>query len=139
MITGNVKLGKRCHIGHGAAIFGGMGVTMGDGCSLSPGAKIFTATDDVGYSCLANPQLEERAARSGPVHIGAFSVIGANSIVLPRARIGSQVQIGALSCVKANIPDNQVWAGIPAHYLMPRSPLNVAAMMGYAIPENTGA
>jgi acetyltransferase-like isoleucine patch superfamily enzyme len=138
-ISGSVQIGKRVHIANGAAIFGGEGVTIGDGCSVSPGAQIFTATDDVHSDMLAGPQLVEQYAKRAPVRMGAFSVVGANSVVLPGAVIGDEVQIGACAVVRGTVPDNQVWAGVPAHYLCPRAKVDRAKMMGYEIPANTGA
>jgi acetyltransferase-like isoleucine patch superfamily enzyme len=129
VITGPVKLDERVHIGVGACIFGGYGVAIGKGSSLSPGAKIFTATDDVGYSLLASPQLLQRASKHGPVSVGAFSVIGSNSVVLPNSQIGEEVQIAALSMVRGRIPDNQVWGGTPARYIMDRMKLDREKML----------
>ncbi len=141
VITGNVRIGPYSHIGHGSAIFGGMGVVMGRGCSLSPGAKIFTATDDVHDEYLANPQIPHSRSISGPVYVGDYSVIGANSVVLPNVEIGDECQIGANAVLRVNakVPNNQVWVGNPAHYLNHRKQLDRAAMMGYEIPANTGA
>lgn len=87
---------------------------------------------------LANPQLPNRGGISGPVYVGDYSVIGANSVVLPNVEIGDEVQIGANAVVRTNakVPNNQVWAGNPAHYLTDRKLLDRAAMMGY---EVTGA
>jgi UDP-3-O-[3-hydroxymyristoyl] glucosamine N-acyltransferase len=129
VITGEVDLGKRVHIGHGAGIYGGAGVSIGDCSTLSPGSRIFTGTDDVGYSMLASPTLKDRAGRFGEVHVGAFSVIGSNSVVLPRAHIGEEVQIAALSMVRGRIPDNQVWGGTPARYIMERMKLDREKML----------
>lgn len=138
-ITGVVSIGSHVHLSTGSCIFGGAGVSIGDGCSLSPGAKIFTASDDMQSDLLATPQTVERGGKEAPVSVGPFSVVGANSVVLPGVSIGSEVQIGANAVVRTNIPCNQVWAGVPAHYLCPRAKLDRARMLGLDIPVNTGA
>lgn len=138
-LTGDVTLGDRVHLGTGACIFGGAGVTIGMGCSLSPGAKIFTASDDVQSCLLAGPQLAARRANAAAVSVGEFSVIGANAVVLPGVTLGAQVQIGANAVVRTDVPNNEVWGGVPARYLCPRAKLDTAAMMGWEIPANTGA
>jgi UDP-3-O-[3-hydroxymyristoyl] glucosamine N-acyltransferase len=129
VITGEVDLGRRVHIGHGAGIYGMGGVCMGDCSTLSPGSRIFTGTDDVGCPLLASPTLKERDGKFGEVHVGAFSVIGSNSVVLPNAQIGEEVQIAALSMVKGRIPDNQVWGGTPAKFIMDRVKLDREKMV----------
>lgn len=128
VITGKVTLGERCHIGHGAGIFGTNGVVIGKVCSLSPGAKIFTDTDDIHGDLLANPQAVKRGGKSGAVCVGDFSVIGANAVVLPNSIIGDEVQVGANAVVRLSIPDNNVWVGNPAHFLCMRKHLNRGAM-----------
>ncbi len=134
-VTGNVTLGACVHLSTGAAIFGTHGVIIGDGCSLSPGAKIFTATDDIHSDALANPQLKNRKDKCGAVQMGDFSVVGANSVVLPNVCIGAQVQIGANAVIRTDIPDNQVWVGNPGHYLCPRAALDIHKIMGYEVTQ----
>jgi acetyltransferase-like isoleucine patch superfamily enzyme len=139
-LTGRVTLGARVHVSTGASIFGGAeGITIGDGCSVSVGVKIFTTSDDVHCDMLAGPQLAEHYGKSGAVAMGAFSVLGAGAVVLPGVVIGDEAQIGANAVIRCNIPENQVWAGVPAHYLCPRAKLDRAKMMGYEAMPNTGA
>lgn len=119
-ITGGVRIGNNVHIGIGVSIFGAHGVTIGDGVSLSPGSKIFTATDDPSLNLVTNPQLEEKLGYSGKVDIGDYSSIGSGAVVLPGVCIEEQVQVGALSLVKTNLRRNGVYAGIPARFIKPR-------------------
>jgi acetyltransferase-like isoleucine patch superfamily enzyme len=51
------------------------------------------------------------------VHIGAGSWIGAGSVVLPGARIGRHVTIGANSVVTGAIEDHSVAVGAPARVI----------------------
>lgn len=116
-ITGDVRIGERVHIGTGAAIFGTGGVTIGDGTSVSPGAKIFSATEDPESGLASNPMLDPRYARTAPVIIGARAVIGANSVVLPGICVGDDTLVGALSLVNATLPAGWICAGVPAGLL----------------------
>lgn len=50
----------------------------------------------------------------GPIKVGDNTFIGAKSIILPNICIGKNVIIGAGSIITKNIPDNEVWAGVPA-------------------------
>lgn len=121
-ITGDVTIGDNVHIGVGVCIFGGGGVTIGDMVSLSPGCKIFTATEDANSGMLSNPTLKHRYAKTAPVVIGHRSVIGANSIILPGVTIPDDTQVGALSLVNQSIPAG-IHAGIPTRRLRNKPPL----------------
>ena len=50
----------------------------------------------------------------GPIIIGDWVFIGARSIILPNVKIGSNCIIGGGSVVTKDVPDNEVWAGVPA-------------------------
>ena len=126
-ITGDVTLDDCVHIGTGAIILGGGGlVQIGTGTSISPGAKIFSATEAVDAPLTSNPQCQERAFKSGAVHIGSFCVIGAGSVVLPRAIIIDEAVVGALSLVPfgRTLGFGGVFAGIPVRFIKPRQVVN---------------
>lgn len=112
-ITGNILLGKNCHIGVGACLFGSDGIIVCDDSGVSPGAKIFTGSFDAETMYLGNPMVEESKTLSGPVFLGNRVIIGANSVVLPNARVADDTCVGALSLVKGEISGG-LWAGIPA-------------------------
>lgn len=50
----------------------------------------------------------------GCIEIGDNVMIGTGVIILPDVRIGSNVIIAAGAVVTKDIPDNQVWGGVPA-------------------------
>lgn len=115
-ITGKVSLGNNVHIGVGACIFGSAGVVIGDDCSISPGAKIFTGSYDAETGYLANPQLKDKCYAEGPVVIRNRCIVGANSIVLPNVVLWDDVLVGAQSLVKRDIPENCIAVGVPAKF-----------------------
>jgi acetyltransferase-like isoleucine patch superfamily enzyme len=112
-ITGKVKIGKNCHIGTGACIFGTDGAEIGDESSVSPGAKIFTGSFDAETRHLANPAIDSPVYFRGPVVIGKRCIVGCNSVILPNVVIDDDTCIGALTLVKANVSSG-IYAGIPA-------------------------
>lgn len=116
-ITGRVTIGRDCHIGTGVSIHGGDGVEIGDETSISPGARIFTATFDRDTGHRANPQLGERmVAKRAPVKIGSRCIVGANSVVLPGSVLDDDVLIGALSLVTGHLSAG-LYAGSPLRKL----------------------
>lgn len=54
---------------------------------------------------------------SGEVRIKEGAFIGAGSIITKPVTIGKGAIVGAGSIVTKNIPDNEVWAGNPAHFI----------------------
>lgn len=124
-LTGKVKLGNDCHIGTGASILAFHGFEAGDRVGISPGVKIFTATTDPRADCLAYHSTASFEAKpyAGPVRIGNSTVVGANSVILPNATIGSEVVVGACSTVKGALPSGWIYAGNPAKPIRAREPL----------------
>jgi len=118
-----IILADGVHIGCGSSILGGEAVRIGEGTSLSAGVRIFTATEDL--DGLFGPSAPDscRIALRAPVEIGAHVLIGANSVVLPGARIGRGAVVGALSMVPtwAKLDEWTVYGGVPVRELRPRN------------------
>lgn len=115
-ITGKVRLGNNVHIGIGACIFGSEGVEIGNDCSISPGAKLFTGSFDGETGHKANPQLADKTYKKGSIKIGDRCIVGANSVVLPDVELSDDVLIGALSLVKTSLSSG-LYAGTPVRKL----------------------
>lgn len=54
---------------------------------------------------------------SAPIEIGDDVYIGFRCIILPGVKIGNRCIIGAGSVVNRNVPDNSVYAGVPARHI----------------------
>lgn len=137
-ITGRVRIGRYVHIGTGVCILGGAGVEIGDYSTLSPGVALFTATDDLESGKLANPTLPDRVSTSQEVKIGIRCVIGSGSVILPGARVGDDIQVGALSLVKGELGSGRIFAGVPAKFIRSRPPLK-EIVTEWENMSNTGA
>lgn len=116
-LTGKVVIGRNCHISTGACVFGGAGFTMDDCSGISPGAKVFTATEDIDRGVMHPTVPGERFPKSAPIRIGRFCAVGANSVLLPGADLADGVVIGALSKMSKPAAAWSVWAGDPARFL----------------------
>lgn len=121
-LTGRVRIGRFCHIATGACVFGGAWFYMGDCSGLSPGVKVFTATEDIDRGFMHPTAPGPRFPKAAPIHIGRFCAVGANSILLPGAGLADGVVIGALSKLATHTAPWTVWAGNPARYLRNRGP-----------------
>ncbi len=104
--------------------------SYGDGCFFA--AQSVMAPDaHLGMGCIVNhgavvdhdceigdfTHIAPRATLGGGVRVGSKSLIGSGAVVLPGIQIGNGVVIGAGAVVLENIPDNTIWAGVPAYPL----------------------
>jgi acetyltransferase-like isoleucine patch superfamily enzyme len=106
-----VRIGDRCLIGRGSAIVGHLGIDIGD--DVWTGPNVYITDQNHGYEDVTRPisvqMMPERA-----VSIGAGSWLGFGTAVLPGARIGRHVTVGANSVVTGELPDFCVAVGAPA-------------------------
>ncbi|MNZ46958.1 dTDP-3-amino-3,6-dideoxy-alpha-D-galactopyranose 3-N-acetyltransferase [compost metagenome] len=91
-------------------------VTMGSRGTLSANTIV---EDDVvmkyAFVVTDTPDLTKNDEKSvGKLKKG--SRFGASVVIMPSVTIGENSEIGACSQVRKDVPDNQVWFGIPAKY-----------------------
>jgi len=85
-------------------------IEIGDNVTLAPNVHIL-AHD-------ASTKLFLDYTKIKNTTIGSKVFIGAGSIIMPGVTIGSEVIIGAGSVVTKDVPDNSVYAGNPAKFMM---------------------
>ena len=88
-------------------------ISIGDNCYITAGVQFIN--HDGGTLILRKeiPTLEWTA----PIEIGNDVYIGVRCIILPNVKIGNRCIIGAGSIVSKDIPDNSVYAGVPARFI----------------------
>jgi len=69
----------------------------------------------------------------GPVIIGDYVFIGPRSIILPSVKIGKGAVVAAGAVVTKDIPDFEVWGGIPAKKISDRNIKNPSYKLGRAM------
>lgn len=65
-------------------------------------------------SAVVSQYLGINLGKIGSIEIDDNSFIGANATIMPNVYIGKNCVVAAGSIVTKNIPDNEVWGGIPA-------------------------
>ncbi len=108
-----IKIGNNVHIASFVTLTGGGIIEIGDFCAISHGTKIISGTDDFKEWGFGNSTIEEkyRNTKRAPITMGRFSIIGANSVVLPGVTIGEGVSVGANSVVTKNLEPWGVYIG----------------------------
>lgn len=91
-------------------------VEIGSDCVFAGEVKFFT--HDGGVNVINKLYYrDEYKDKVGKVKIGDNCFIGFRTIVLPNVTIGNNCIVGAGSIVSKDLPDNGVYAGVPAKFI----------------------
>lgn len=106
-------------VGHYTILDASEKLSIEEGCQLAGWNCIFTHGSQIairlyGREYVNVPSDERIGYTRGSVRIGAYSFIGAGSIVLPGVTIGKGCLIGAGTLVNKDIPDYSIAVGNPA-------------------------
>lgn len=96
----NLTLGKNFDIGEFTYINSHFGVEIQDDVKIGSHCSIYS------HSTIDD--------KKGPVRLMKNCKIGSHSTVMPNVTIGKNSIVAAYSFVTKNIPDDQIWMGIPA-------------------------
>ncbi len=96
----NLKLGKNFDIGTFTYINCRYGVEIGNNVQIGSHCSIYS------HSTIDD--------KKGPVVLKNGCKIGTHSTVMPNVTIGKNSVVAAYSFVTRDIPENEMWAGIPA-------------------------
>lgn len=96
----NFILGKYVDIGAFTYINAKNGVEFKDYSSIGSHSSIYS--------------IDNMGNKSGKITLKTGAVIGGHSVILPGVTVGEDAIVGAFSLIKDSVPDNELWAGIPA-------------------------
>jgi len=99
----NLKLGRNFDIGTFTYINSHYGVEIGDYVQIGSHCSIYS------HSTIDD--------KKGSVILKKNCRIGTHSTIMPNVTIGENSIIAAYSFVSKNIPKNEIWGGIPAHFI----------------------
>jgi len=116
VVLGDVKAGKNVWVGPFTLLDASGGLTIGDGCNISAGVQIYT--HDTVNRCLSEGKEEVRYAST---EIGAYSHIGAGSIILKGVSIGNHCVVGAGCVVTKSFPAHSIIVGVPGKIIRKNS------------------
>lgn len=110
LVLGDVRVGRKTWIGPGCILDGsGGGLVIGDWCSISAGAQVYTH-----HTVDRSTSLGARPVAYAPTTIGNGVYIGPNAVIQMGVTIGDSAVIGANAFVNRDVPSGARAFGTPA-------------------------
>ena len=114
-VIGDVRIGERCYIGHGAILRGDYGtIVIGDETAVEEGVIIHARPDD--RTTIGNRVTIGHGAMVHNAELLDGAVIGMRAVVSDFSRVGEGAIVGEMCLVKNSqeIPARKVAVGVPA-------------------------
>lgn len=125
---GTITIGSRVHIASFVIMGAREPITICDFAAVAAGVKLYSNSviprDGLRMSGPMIPE-EQKAFYSKEVIVGKDAVVGANSVLLPGALLQTGSILGALSLLKSEIPEWEIWAGSPAKKIGKREKVQI--------------
>ncbi len=115
-----IEFGNNVFIWHYSILDGYNNISIGEGCQIGTRVGLFTHSShhsirlyNTDYHNI-NFYNHNSSRVTGPITIGKYTFIGANSIIMPNSVIGKGCIISAFSYVQGDFPEFSIIAGNPA-------------------------
>ena len=114
-----LSVGDHVWVWHHTILDATEGISIGEGAQIGAWVGVFTHGSEasvrlLGRSFVHIPNPDRKGYTRGAVHIGAYSFVGAGSVILPGVRVGRGVLVAAMSLVTRDVPDYAIVRGQPA-------------------------
>lgn len=123
ILSGKIEIGSHVHISAYVALYGSMGICIGDYAGLSARSTVYSAVDDFGGDYLIGPMCPEEMTHvtGGTVYLKNYTQVGASSVIMPNITLEEGAVVGAMSFVNKSLSEWSINAGIPCRFLKSRS------------------
>jgi maltose O-acetyltransferase len=107
-----IEIGEDTIIGDHVFLDGRALLKIGNHVDIASSVQIYNSQHDV--------DSEDFGAIEAPVEIGDYVFIGPRATILPGVKIGKGAVVGAGAVVTNDIPEFEVWGGVPAKFIRER-------------------
>lgn len=121
----NITIGKDTIIGDHCFLDGRAPLIIGDHVDIASQVLIYNDEHDINSPSFGNS--------FGKVEIGDYVFIGPRAIILPGVKIGKGAVVAAGAVVTKDIPDFEIWGGVPAKKISDRKITNPSYKLGRAM------
>lgn len=112
----SIEIGDRVFIGRCCEFNASSKITIGDDCMIASNTTLV----DVGHDFSEHIPINQQAIIAKDITICEDVWIGTGCRILRGVTIGKGSIVGAGSVVNKSIPENQIWAGVPAKFIKNR-------------------
>lgn len=116
--TGQIRIGKRSSFGSNSVIVSMSGVNIGE--SVLAAGNVYISAGAYSFDDLSKAVMDQAAYSKGPITIGDNVWLGTGVVILDGVTIGKNAVIGAGAVVNSDVPENAIYAGIPAKLIKMR-------------------
>jgi acetyltransferase-like isoleucine patch superfamily enzyme len=116
-VAAQLKLGKRVFIGRGTFLGVHHPLTFGDNTIVGAYSYIISANHSTATRKIP---IRDQGFTGASIQIGEDVWIGTHVVILPGVSIGKGAVIAAGSIVNRNVPEYEIWGGVPAKFLKTR-------------------
>lgn len=123
VISGNVRLNNYVHLSQFCGLYGDeAGIEIEDYTAVAAKCSIYAVSDDYVGASIPTPMvpMKYKTMIQKPVHIGKYSILGANTVILPGVSVGEGTTVGAMSLCNKDLEEWSVYVGTPAKRLRDR-------------------
>ncbi len=114
----NLIIGNNVYIGHNILLDLTEKIIIQNNIGIGANCQIWTHVGDFVNELRDNNDYYEKAAA---IIVNDGAVIYSNVILNPGVELGRKSRILAMSMVSGKIPENQIWAGVPAKFIKERN------------------